>query len=817
MPTDHRPLPTALIYFTVAIVMAVIASQWRPIDLWWWTVGLSVLLTGVAAVTLRAGDRSRRIALITAGCIFVAHVAMVVENFEMPADHRLASWLDEDRIYAEIEVAVIDGPIIHERGLSFDAQLLDVDIDIDDELTDPPPRIRVFYPTENISPCSRLPLPGDRVTTWARLERFAGQQVPWRTSHRRLMENRGYVAAVSVQEPLQFHASSDASTYLKVMRALAGQRIRLERRISHHVDGDALPFAIAMLTGSRGELSAELREPFDITSTGHILAISGLHFGVIAALIAMLIKLLLDRMPRLYRRCPRRILIGSMTLLILLFYLLTIGAPVSARRAFGMTALVILFVSFSPWRLSPLSALATTAGTLLMLRPSLLIEPGYQLSVAATAGIVLFLKYRPPSLHPPTVEGPEPEPRHRRWRRRVLIFVGLSLSATLATWPILLRMTGEVPIAGLWTNLIVVPLVSSVLFPLLVAGAILTPIWPLGADLLLGLSTQGLLLLRELLDLVAYAPGSVIRWGTPTTLEWVGAMIAVAIAIIGGLRPRALVAALLTALLMATPGFVEDTLAEPTTRLHFIYVGQGDATLIEFSDGTTVLIDAGGQPWGGDPGLRQVVPYLRHQGIRRLDAVVLTHGDYDHYGGIFATIRPFRPHRFYVDADEDNHRVLQLRAAMAQAETTIKPVDGRSVIATDDVDLHLHRPDLRGADPNDRSLVVSFSYAGAGVLLPGDIEAAGEAWLIDHVAGPTALLKIPHHGSNTSSSPAFIDHFSPAVAVASSGRHNRFGHPHKEVITRYEKRDIDLFRTDQQGAIVATIDDQGILTVQPTR
>ena len=482
-----------------------------------------------------------------------------------------------------------------------------------------------------------------------------------------------------------------------------------------------------------------------------------------------------------------------------------------------MTALVIAFLSFSPWRLSPLSALAATAGVLLVFRPSMVIEPGYQLSVTATAGIVLFLRFRPNALGPPDLVEPEPEPRIQRWRRQLLTFVGLSCSATIATWPILLRMTGELPLAGLWTNLWVTPLVSTILFPLLVAGALASLICPPVAELLLYLATQGLLGIRSVLDVVAYAPGSVIRWGTPHPIEFVGLFVAVAIAVVGGLRNRAMITALLTALLVATPAVVVDIFAGPTTRIDFIYVGQGDATLIEFSDGTTVLIDGGGQPVGADPGLRQVVPYLRHRGIRRLDAVVLTHGDYDHYGGLFATIRPFRPRRFYFDSDEDNRRVRQLRAAMKDAGTKLEPVTGRAIIATDDVDLHLYRPDLSQANANDRSLITSFSYAGAGVVLPGDLEAEGEEWLVDHLPGPSALLKAPHHGSNTSSTPRILDHLRPAVAVASAGRHNRFGHPHPQVVERYDSRAIDLFRTDQQGAIVVTIDDAGVLRVETTR
>lgn len=808
--------PSALIFFTVVVSTALIAAEWEAISLPLWTAGVTFMTAALAALILRGSQRFRRHAIVAALSLLAAHTAIITTQISHPEHHPIATWLGEERHNAELELLVTDGPIFHDRGISFDARLVDVDID-DGTLTEEAPKVRVFYSTATLPTCSPLPLPGDRVTGWSRIERFTPAQVPWRLSQRRLMEGRGYAAKISVRDPLSFDDRPELTTSLQIRRALASHRLALEHRIGSHLEGDAQAIATAMLTGSRGTLTPEFREPFDITSTGHILAISGLHFAVIAALIALMVRLIMDRFPQVYRRIPRRVLIGVLTLALLLVYTVAIGAPVSARRAFGMTALAIGFICFSPWRLSPLSALAATAGVLLLLRPSFISEAGYQLSVSATAGILIFMRFRPAWLRGPDAVGPTTESKFRQWRRRVAIFAGLSISATVATWPVLLRMTGELPLAGLWANLIVVPLVSSLLFPLLVAGALLTSIWSTAAGFLLTAGTEGLLYIHSILDIAAYAPLATLRWGTPSALEFVGAFIACGIALVGGLRPRSVALACCAAALFALPGFAADRLTTPTTTIHFIYVGQGDATLIESSDGTTVLIDGGGRPVGADPGLRKVVPYLRHRGIRRLDAVVLSHGDYDHYGGLSAVIRPFRPEHFYVDADEDHENVDALRDEMASAGSTEHPVDSVEVIATEDVDFHIHRPDLPGADDNDRSLVLSFSYAGAGAVLPGDLESLGEEWLVDNLPGPRALVKVPHHGSNTSSSPDFLDHFSPAVAVASSGRHNRFGHPDPEVVSRYEERDIDLFRTDKNGAVVATIDARGVINLKTTR
>lgn len=816
MVDRHPPPPVAAIFFGTVVSTTWLAARLVDLPPSVWTAGIIAVTALLGLVATRTNFRWRRHALVAAVSLVAAHAAVLVAESNHPGDHPLVSWLGEERKSAELKGEIASGPIVHDRGVSFDLELTSIDIDEEGRLTEPPLRIRIFVPANRLPACFRPPLPGDRISVWADIRRFAPADVPWRISQRRLMEGRGLAASATAAEPLRFR-ESDPTIFRRLVRTLTEHRLELEDRVADHLDGDALAISTAMLTGSRGLLNPELREPFDVTSTGHILAISGLHFAVVAGLVAFVVRLIVDRCPRLYRRWPRRMLIGAGTLAVLVAYLVAIGAPVSARRAFGMTALAIAVICFSPWRLSPLSALATTAGLLLLVQPGLVLEAGFRLSVSATAGILAFLRFRPPAVRPPEIPGPTEEARHRRWIRRLLTFAGISVSATLATWPAILAMTGELPVAGLWTNLVVVPLVGSVLFPLLVAGALTTGIWAWAADLLLTVSTRGLLAIHAALDTIAYAPGSVIRWGTPTTLETLGLAGVVGLIVVGGYRLRALVVAGGLAVVTLVPTTIVEFGSPETTRVDFIDVGQGDATLVEAPDGTTVLVDGGGRPVGRDPGLTEVVPYLRHRGIDQLDAVVVTHPDYDHYGGLFATIRPFRPDRLLVDADVAEPRVRRLADEMRTAGAAVDPVDDPARIKTDNFDMTVLRPDLDGAEPNDRSLVVTLQFAGARVVLPGDLEARGESWLVDHQPGPAAILKAPHHGSNTSSTPRLLDHFQPAAAVASAGRHHHFGHPHPEVVERYEDRGIDLFRTDRHGATVVTIDEDGVVTVEPTR
>ncbi len=786
-----------------------------------WAVALLLAIASTAAA-LRSLPQHRYLLTLTGFATAAMLLSIAIDAHRQSELHPLAHWLDEDRIQAGVTGTIIDGPIDHGRGYAFDLQLEAIDIDPDRRWTTPTPRLRLFFPSDLASPCDPLPLPGDRIRTWATLERFPPAYAPHQHSARRHMESRGYAARATAREALvALPIDEPPSLNLRLRRHLNLQRIALERRVESLLDDpDAIALAHAMLTGSRGRLSAEFRAPFDITSTGHILAISGLHFAIIAGGVALFLKLLLDRFPHLYRRWPRRSLVGLLTLFFLTLYLLTIGAPISAQRAFAMTALAILFYCFSPWRLRPLSALMATAAAMLLFRPSIIASVGFQLSVTATASILLFLRFRPPSLRPPQrldAHQPRPEPRLLRWCRQTALFVGISLSATVGTWPILVKMTGELPIAGLWANLIVVPLVSSLLFPLLVVGALCSVISTTLAAPLLLISTQGLLLLHRLVDILAFAPGAVWRLGTPSALEFSSLLIACFLALSSSFRPRAILLASAIALLGYAPAFVQHQLTDPALEIHFIDVDQGDATLIEAPDGTTILVDGGGRPIGSDPGLTRVAPYLRHRGIRRLDAVILTHADYDHYGGLFALTRPFRPRQFIFDADEDHHRLADLQAAMEDAGTSLLALQDHHQIRTPDLSFAILRPSLAGASHNDRSLSVDFSYGGAGVLLAGDLEARGEAWIAERITGRRALLKMPHHGSNTSSTPNLLDAITPALAISSSGRHSPFNHPHPDVIDRYHRRGIDTYGTHLHGTVIASIDRDGRIALRTTR
>jgi len=264
---------------------------------------------------------------------------------------------------------------------------------------------------------------------------------------------------------------------------------------------------------------------------------------------------------------------------------------------------------------------------------------------------------------------------------------------------------------------------------------------------------------------------------------------------------------------LATLGAVGMLSAGPAAdgRLHvtLIDVGQGDAILLRSPQGRALLVDAGGSYDGGfDVGEAVVAPYLWGLGVRELDRVVVTHAHPDHAGGVPAIVKAFRVGEVWegpAPSHDRGYRALddELRAARVPRRT----VKAGAVLDWDGVELRVlgpPRPDRRPRTTrNDDSIVLAVRYGGVTTLLTGDVEGGGEAQL-----PPTRALalKVPHHGSKSSSTQGLLDATGPRLALISAGFRNRFGHPHPDVLERYGQARVLVYRTDRDGCVTLTTD-----------
>jgi competence protein ComEC len=286
-------------------------------------------------------------------------------------------------------------------------------------------------------------------------------------------------------------------------------------------------------------------------------------------------------------------------------------------------------------------------------------------------------------------------------------------------------------------------------------------------------------------------------------------------------RISAFVLAALTVLVASYP--FAPHIARGRLETNVLDVGQGDSIFTAFPDGRTMLVDGGGlqgSEWIGgyrsglDVGEEVVSPYLWSRGLKRLDVVALTHGDHDHIDGLNAVLENFQVGELWIGTDDPRPEFQRL---LAEARACGIPIVHRT--QGDEFDWNGVRTSVlwppAGAAPgksaNDVSLVLHLTDGRVGFLLTGDIEQGAEKHLIeDHEPLESDFLKVPHHGSKTSSTEEFLTAVAPRVAAVSVGEGNSFGHPAESVVERYESAGIRLLRTDRDGAITGSTDGQNL-------
>lgn len=596
-----------------------------------------------------------------------------------------------------------------------------------------------------------------------------------------------------------------------VQRARQALRDALQRRVDDPATAGVLA---ALLLGDQAAIQRDDWDLFRITGISHLVSVSGLHVTMFAWMAGGLLGGLWRRHPRLPLRLPAPQAARWGGLLAALAYALLAGWGVPAQRTVGMLAVVVaLRAAGLRWPMS--AVLAAVALAVTLADPWALLQPGFWLSFVAVA---LLVAAEPVHDAVPAVNG---------WRRRLARALGGALRtqavATVALAPLTLVFFQQVSLVGFLANLVAIPLVTLLIVPLTMAGVGLPPLWTLAAALVQGL-TQGLTALAAL---------PLAQWTAAAAPPWAMAcgLLAGALAVLP-LPPRLRALALPLALPLLLPPVARP----PPGHFELVAadVGQGTAVLLR-TQRHLLLFDTG-PAWSpeADAGSRVLLPLLRARGERRVDLLVLSHRDTDHVGGA-ASVLAGVPVRALSSSLDDAH---PLRTEAAGRGIPHQPCAAGQRWQWDGVQFELLHPlaaDLPGATgaadgaggtgleapvpraaaprlpkPNALSCVLRVQGARGSALITGDIEAAQEAALLRR-AGPalrSEVLLVPHHGSRTSSTPAFVDAVQPRVAVVQAAYRSRFGHPAPEVLARYERRGIALVRSDRCGAWTLSADGQ---------
>lgn len=556
---------------------------------------------------------------------------------------------------------------------------------------------------------------------------------------------------------------------------LQGLRQRIGAGIAEALDHRELHGIVtALAIGDRQAIDHRQWEIFRRTGTSHLVAISGLHIGLVAGMVFFVVRWIWSRTGNLALRSPAPHAAGIAATAAALVYAALAGFSIPTQRALIMVAVVMTALLLRRHR-SLFHTLMTALLCVLLLDPMAVMDAGAWLSFCAVATILFGMSRRIGA-----------GGWWWRWGRlHVLVTIGLA--------PVLLVLFQQLPLASPLANFIAVPWVSFGVVPLVLVGALLLLAAPSLGGMLLGLAEWSLALLWPVLALLSDIDA--LQWTQHSPQDWT--VIAAVIATVLLLAPRGFpgrwlaVPWLLPALLLAPP-----TPAEGEFTVTLLDVGQGLSVVIQTRE-HVLLYDTGARFTPSfDAGAAVVLPYLRHRGIRSIDMLVISHDDNDHVGGAASLAGQIMVGRVISGTPED------VPEWPAQA-----CVDG-DAWTWDGILFEILHPapelNLRG---NDASCVVRVSNGAATLLLTGDIESRAEAMIVRARRADLKadILIAPHHGSRTSSSPAFLDAVEPSAVLIPAGYRNRWNHPHPEVLARYRARGVRIYSSAEHGAITYTI------------
>ncbi|HET6724431.1 MAG TPA: DNA internalization-related competence protein ComEC/Rec2 [Gammaproteobacteria bacterium] len=507
---------------------------------------------------------------------------------------------------------------------------------------------------------------------------------------------------------------------------------------------------------------------FRRTGITHLVVISGSHIVLVAGFIALLIALFWRRSARLCERLPARRVAAAGGLLAAIVYSIIAGFGVPIQRALIMFA-VAAFAIWQGREARPFSILAVALIGVLLIDPLAPMSPGFWLSFGAVAILIYVFAGRP----------------RRGWVRNML---WAQAAVSIGLLPFLTLFFGQASIIGPLANLIAIPVFEFAVVPLALAGVIFGAIWlPAGAFLLGGAATV-LDWLWPILQWFGNLPQSQLALPAPSVLAIILAVAGVALL----LAPRGVPARWLGALMIAPLMLAARTpIRSGTFDLTLLDVGQGLSAVVR-THAHTLIFDTGPSfGSGSDTGTLVVVPYLQSLNIGKPDMLLISHGDSDHAGGAKSVIAAY----------PDLPVVTSAHKQFPHAKPCVAGEHWR----WDGVDFRILNPPGADGDESDnnRSCVLKITATGGSALLTGDIEKEAERRL---VANNRALLRsdiliAPHHGSASSSSPAFVKAVDPRFVLFPVGYRNQWHFPRASVAARYRAMGANLLNTAACGAI----------------
>lgn len=809
-----------LIYPLIAFIAGIITSSYFAVPPYLLFAGIPLILFFLI-LTIRKKWSFASFILVIIFSFFLGSFAIQKHQYLVRAEKHISKYINAGKL--TLEGLVIENPISYTDKNVLIVRCLRL---IKDKSYEP------------VSGDIRLVIPsdlnfqyGDFIRFHSALKKIQSFQNPGGFDYERYMNLQGIYATGFV--------ANSSNIILLRQNAASGLRLKLESFRSYlkqiiykNAPSPQREIIEAMTIGNQNEIPADVRENFNKTGTAHILSISGLHIGIVAGTAFFFIFLILKFSEYLMLRFNIMKIAAAVAFVMVLIYALIAGMGVTVIRS-TLMALVFLGALLLGKQRDLYNTLALAGLIILVISPEALFDISFQLSFTAVLAIIYLaprfsnISFTFIASWPITLQ---------KIAKQIYLSIIVCIAATLGTIPLIVFYFNRLSAITIIANLIAVPLLGTIALVFSMAFILCAFFSPVIAGFFIKISSFFVQISVYIIDFLASLSWSSFTFTKPNIAEIIIFYLFIFILVQfidmrknkerkkGFLDryPLTLKYLLIISLvLIITNGIYllsKDKFSNDL-KITAIDVGQGSSTLVRFPGGVNMLIDGGGFTDSSfDMGKLVIAPFLYHERISTIDTVVLTHPHPDHLHGLLYITENFNVKEVWNTGQLSEDEIFQQwQKIIAQKKIKINFISAQSPTAKiNGVQLNVLWPlkppvinsnNLSDNDINDTSLVLKIKYGNFQFLLPADISSNIEKTLIQRGSSlKSDVLFVPHHGSAHSSCADFIKKVSCRYAVISAGKANVFRHPHPSTLEQYKSAQVQIFRTDKDGAITLTTD-----------